>query len=750
MKITFAGRECEFRPWKPTLGQVFGGPVAFDCETALISEEHPWLTPPFVIGAAFDGACGYFVTRDRAAAFLAAHQENPLVFHHAPFDLAVLHQHCGPGFDGYDRVDANRVWDTLLLHKLYVLGTEGHTADGAGESTLEACAARYLGIELPKDVCALDGRDIRTSYGRWLDRDSSEIEPVYLEYLARDVIATRAVCAALRSRIAALRAGAHGAWGFVSDRWLDDCRERFGPLTHHIQLKAAIVLQAVTANGMRIDAAARDRLVPELERERDRLRASLRDQGCLVDGTGSRKSLQTKFRKLEVQHPTVTFPRTESGEYATAADALSELVGAVPFVDELLAHRGVDKLLSSFLAKLDHPVVRPSFRTLTRTGRTSSFGELNAQNLPRDDRVRNCFVPRDGHVFIDLDYKTIELVCLAQACRSQFGLESRMAALINEGKDLHRALAARVTNKPEGAVTDEERGKVKAVNFGKPGGMGDRALRAYARATYGIEYTETEAAELTAYWFAQFPEMRAFLAGGVNVPAQLAERLGLTLAAHAEHTDDRRLIRHPDKRGHEHLPSEVLGRMCLKVAGHEVPVTQTGRPYSSAELDFFWARLDTASDEFPPKYAAAIRCREPSRGLQSTVTAHFGRASVWTLTGRLRAGASYTARHNTIFQGLASDGAKLALWRVWRAGYRIVNFVHDQLLVEVPADADLKVSAEGIRREMIAGMAEVVPDVRVDVDFAATARWHKKAKAVYDTNGNLMLWAPAARTERTA
>jgi DNA polymerase I-like protein with 3'-5' exonuclease and polymerase domains len=104
--------------------------------------------------------------------------------------------------------------------------------------------------------------------------------------------------------------------------------------------------------------------------------------------------------------------------------------------------------------------------------------------------------------------------------------------------------------------------------------------------------------------------------------------------------------------------------------------------------------------------------------------------------------ASYTARHNCIFQGLASDGAKLSLWRVWRAGYRIVNFVHDEILVEVPEDADLLEKARHIQKMMIEGMREVVPDVRVDVDFAAMRCWHKGAKPVYNKEGRLVPWAP--------
>ena len=143
--------------------------------------------------------------------------------------------------------------------------------------------------------------------------------------------------------------------------------------------------------------------------------------------------------------------------------------------------------------------------------------------------------------------------------------------------------------------------------------------------------------------------------------------------------------------------------MCLKVAGHENPTAKTGRAYSCADLDFFWSRLESVGDELPKRHRESLRCRRPSPGLQRTVAAHFGRAGVFTLSGRLRANAGYTARHNTIFQGLASDGAKLALWRVWRAGYRVVNFVHDQLLVEVPLGEDLKAHAERLRAEMVAG-----------------------------------------------
>src|SRR4051794_40411102 len=109
-----------------------------------------------------------------------------------------------PSLDIYRRVDADRVWDTQLLHRLYTLAAEGHSSSGRGQSTLEHCAEAYLGTTLPKDVADSRGDPVRTSYGRWLGRPPGEIEPVYLEYLAKDAVVTFQVFEALRKRIRAL------------------------------------------------------------------------------------------------------------------------------------------------------------------------------------------------------------------------------------------------------------------------------------------------------------------------------------------------------------------------------------------------------------------------------------------------------------------------------------------------------------------------------------------------------------------
>jgi len=741
MDIEFGGRAYPFRPWKPELGQVFTRTFSFDCETTKIDETCHWIAPAYMIGAAFDGQQGYFVSRDHVAAFWKAHDEVGVVFHNAAFDLEVIRL-LAPELDIYAKVDADRVWDTMFLHRLYSLATEGHTAGNKGEATLETCTERYLGVDLPKDVVDDSGDLIRTSYGNWLNKPLHKMPAVYLEYLGKDVIATRQVYKKLRRRIDKLLGDCRDVWGYVSDEWLQECRDRWGPLTHHIQLRAAIVLKEITRNGMHIDLAQRDELVPILESQREQLEARLHDQGVLAKGKGSQKALQAKFQKLAAQHPEVYFPKTEKGLFATSAEALHDLAAYVLFVDDLLKYRTVDKLLETFLSKLGRGVVHSAFGVLVRSGRTSSYGELNAQNLPKDDRIRNCFVPSKGRVFLDLDYSTIELAALAQACASQFNWNSEMAARINAGDDLHRVFAGFVTGKPLEEVTDSERARVKPINFGKPGGMGARSLQTYAKMQYGIEYTDPEVAELSEQWLDLFPEMREFLKDTVNTPLELARALGLTLSGHYEHTGDDRMIRYPKNDGDGHVPNPILGMMCLKVLGHENPRTAKGKPYSQADLDYFWTRFEQLADQLPAKFAKAIRSRKPSKPLQRFVSSYVGRAGVFVLTGRLRAAAGYTARHNTIFQGLTSDGAKLALWRVWRKGYKIVNFIHDQILVEVSAADNLKAHAERVKKLMIKGMKEVLPDLLVDVKYAATDRWRKKAEAVFDEQGQLSLWYP--------
>lgn len=109
-----------------------------------------------------------------------------------------------------------------------------------------------------------------------------------------------------------------------------------------------------------------------------------------------------------------------------------------------------------------------------------------------------------------------------------------------------------------------------------------------------------------------------------------------------------------------------------------------------------------------------------------------------TITGRRRVRCTRNAALNAVFQGLTSDGCKRALWSLWMAGARMVNFIHDELLFELPEDRmDLVPLYAGL---MEASMAQVTPDVTVRTESTAMRRWDKAAHSEVDEDGMLSIY----------
>jgi DNA polymerase-1 len=122
------------------------------------------------------------------------------------------------------------------------------------------------------------------------------------------------------------------------------------------------------------------------------------------------------------------------------------------------------------------------------------------------------------------------------------------------------------------------------------------------------------------------------------------------------------------------------------------------------------------------------------------------------ISERVRGGLDFCNGANTLFQGLAADGAKHALWRVCYASYvdrtsplygvvRPVLFAHDEIFSEMRADV-AHIAAPAKAEIMIDALREYVPDVKIGAAPALMRRWHKKAEPVYDTAGKLIPWEP--------
>ena len=733
MKIALADRECPFAPWRLTDGKVFADTYALDIETTRIDEESWWSVPDYVLAAVCNGQRGYFLMRERVPDFLRIHQNVPVCFHNAPFDLRVLHR-LAPELDIYGWVDRRLVRDTRLLHRLLKLATRGHTASKKGQATLERCAELYLDVQLPKDVKDGSGNDVRLSWGRYLGRPAAEIDPLYLEYLGKDVMATWAILQELSTELLNAVQSASDVWGYVSQDWLKEQVDRFGVQTHDLQLASAVVLDDITVNGIGVDTVLAHQYTREVESLRAEKVAALNAAGYHPGQKGANSTLQSILGRLAEEHGLSLARTPGEKQFSTAEEDLGPYAARIPFIHDLLAYKTYNKLLSTYLGKMTASRLHPSFDVLKSTGRTSSFGDINAQNLPRDDKsrrvqsppVKRCVVPADGYLFLVADYSAIESCTLAEACISQFGLDSVMARAINSGKDIHRMVAAHVLGKPEKDVTSEERQKAKPINFGLPGGMMPNSLQAYAL-TYQVILTFEEAVRWREGWLDLFPEMRAFLQNEEERTwQQAALETGLTPAEYNAAVG-RTSFRQTDE---DFQPTPWLGAMLLKVLREEAPATrECGRPYTTAELTYLWSRAKVLGKHLKPALRNHLeRCR-PSFLLYQAARNYFGRAAVFTSTGRLRALASYCARHNTVFQGLAADGAKLALWRLWRSPYlrrqgcRLVNFVHDEMVIEVPIAADLATIAAEVETILVAEMQRVVPNVKIKVKLAYRRRW---------------------------
>ena len=100
-----------------------------------------------------------------------------------------------------------------------------------------------------------------------------------------------------------------------------------------------------------------------------------------------------------------------------------------------------------------------------------------------------------------------------------------------------------------------------------------------------------------------------------------------------------------------------------------------------------------------------------------------------TITGFRRNCCSYNAACNIQFQNVVAEGAKLAMWNLIKGGFadRLVNFVHDEVLYYLRVD-ELRERIPVVERLMIAGMKQVIPDIKIGVETSVMLHWDKGAK----------------------
>ncbi len=707
------------------------GVIAIHCEYNSSVESHR--SPRFIRSlTVFDGQNTHHVPWIQIGDFLKTHQDALWLFRHAAPALECLSSFVSAQTLN-SQIETGRIYCLSLLHQLAQLGVSGEISEGTSapitRSPVNTRSMQQPSLMQPR---------------RWGNPQTSEETFAFARQSAQDLYwRFFEIC----QTFGTIQANASQAFGYISPVHLASMWNHWGPQTHHLQLRAEVALRQISRHGLHVDPTAYQTLLQSLQRQQESLTEALRQQQFFIVGS-SITNLQRRLGTLERDFPDLVLPRDSFGNIRTSDDDLSPFRHA-RFIDDLLNHRSVTTLLNSLQRVDPKATLHPTFHTLTRTGRTSSFGEINAQGIPRQGGFRRCFVPSRGHVFIGADFGQIELRSLAAACEQQFKCSSQLKIRLQQGNDLHRALAAGILRKPVHEVTSEERQRAKAVNFGCPAGMGAKTLVAYARTGFGVELTEQQAQEWIGFWHATFPEVAAAFREHDTRAQQLATLANLSLANHAAETGDDRLLSLASSEVGLGSPNAMLGGMAFKVLGSRQPSTREGRLYPDSDIDYFWDHLQALQTILPPYLHDQIKSRTSSWQLARSVSEQLSLRPVLTLSGRLRQAASPTARRNTIFQGLAADGAKLALWELHKAGFRTVNFIHDEVLIEVPETVDIHVESEKIRRIMIGAMAVFLRDVPITVNVWAARSWDERAESVRDGAGWLQLWEPPEATERT-
>lgn len=214
------------------------------------------------------------------------------------------------------------------------------------------------------------------------------------------------------------------------------------------------------------------------------------------------------FEKLQLDPKA---KRTKTKQYSTGEDVLLNLTDRHPIIPKILEHRGLKKLLSTYVESLPKMInpetgkIHSSFnQTIAATGRLSSTNP-NLQNIPiRDENgreIRKAFIPSsENHLFLAADYSQIELRIMAALSGDKV-----MTEAFTKDEDIHAATASKIFNVPLEEVTSDMRRKAKTANFGILYGISAFGL------SQRLNIPRSEAKQIIDDYFANFADIKEYM-----------------------------------------------------------------------------------------------------------------------------------------------------------------------------------------------------------------------------------------------
>lgn len=348
------------------------------------------------------------------------------VGHHLKYDLKVLYQY-GLFFKG-------PFYDTMIAH--YLLRPDAsHQIEALSENFLSykpLSIERFIGKKGKNQLsmCALE-RSLRTQYAS---------EQADLIFQLKEIFDSELI------------------------------RYQAEMLFYQVEMPLIPVLAAMEIEGIALDPSALKVLSEELEKDLSALERKIyQDAGGDFNVNSPKQLGEILFEKLKiVRQP----KKTKTGQYATSEEVLTKLIHEHIIIKNILKHRELQKLKSTYVDALFGQIDKQTHRvhtifgqTTTVTGRLSST-DPNLQNIPirsaRGRKVRKAFVARDeDHLILSADYSQIELRIIAELSQ-----DPQMREAFIKGEDIHASTASKVFNIPLEELTREQRNRAKTVNFG--------------------------------------------------------------------------------------------------------------------------------------------------------------------------------------------------------------------------------------------------------------------------------------------
>ena len=391
-------------------------------------------------------------------------EQRKKVGHHLKYDAHILAR--------YDIALAGMQYDSML--ESYVLNSVATRHD------MDSVARKYLGKE------TIHYEDVAGKGAKQLTFNQIDLETAS-PYAAEDADITLQLHATLWKQL-----GEHPSLKKVYEE---------------IEQPLVPVLLDMEESGVLVDRKMLGKQSSELAKKMAELEAKAHELAGGPFNLGSPKQLQ---QILFEQQELPIIRKTPKGQPSTAEDVLVELASDYELPAVIIDYRSVSKLKSTYTDKLPLQIngrtgrIHTSYhQAVAATGRLSST-DPNLQNIPirtpEGRRIRQAFVPPDGHVLLAADYSQIELRIMAHLSAD----EGLLRAFAKE-QDVHRATAAEVFEAALDEVSDDQRRSAKAINFGLMYGMSAFGLAKQLGISRG------EAQEYVDLYFDRYPGVKAYM-----------------------------------------------------------------------------------------------------------------------------------------------------------------------------------------------------------------------------------------------